>query len=633
MKKLSVIAPKADSKKLICKLQRLGCVEIKNASPDAPTKAEKNKIDALEATLREANAAIEFLTAYSCDMGLSLDAPEISLDDFESGLDLITENEVMKTNRLSRDVSSLKGKIFELGAKIEALSPWRDLKIELPLHKTDKTVIYAGTFPINADLNALTAELGGLPYCIKRVSQSGEYINAMVISHKACCEEVRKKAGSFGFTLTSAAASSDGGYAAGELERLGERNKALGEKLANLTAIAKKQCERIIDFKALADICEVRLEREAALEKTMETGRTRIICGWTPTSALPKIEELLSSMGCAWAAEDPEEGEDVPTALSNNVYARQFEPILSMYSLPYYREFDPTFIMSIFYTIIFGMMFADVGYGLLVVLGCIGLMKFTKFGRGMKKMLTMFALSGVSCVLFGVLLGGYFGDLPQAILKGYMGYESVKSPALIFDMIENPIAMLVMSLGIGLLHIVAAMLIKMYILIRSGDVFGAIFDVGSWLVVFAGIGVIFLNSTAGIIVSAVGALMLILTQGRAEKNIIMKLIKGIMSLYDIISYASDLLSYSRILALSLSSAVIATVVNLLATLMGFSVGGIIAFVIIFTLGHGINFALNILGSYIHASRLQYLEFFGKFYVGGGREFAPLSIKSNKVNLK
>ncbi len=633
MKKLSAIVPKADSKKLIRELQRLGCVEIKKAEADTPVPDRRDRISKPEKLLSETDSAISFLTEYSTDSGLSANPKEISLEDFESGLDIITEKEVYKTNSLSRDITSLKGKIFELQAKIKALDPWCEYELELPCHETEKTVSLAGAFPSNADLTSLARALGGLPYAVSIVSRDNDYTFALVTAHKSCGAEVKKAVSAIGFTPCTVSAEKSVGYAKGKREKLKEKLASLEDKLSELISAAKKQSERLVDFKALSDLCAVRIEREQALEKTGETSRTRIICGWVPKPAMKPVEEMLNAYGCAYEIEDPAEGDDVPTLLSNNLYSRQFEPIISMYSLPHYGEFDPTWIMSLFYTVIFGMMFADVGYGLIVLFGCIGMIRLMRPSEGLKRILTMFALSAVSCIFFGIMFGGYFGDLPQAILKGFMGYESVKSPALIFDMIENPIGMLVFSLAIGVLHIVCAMLIKMYILIRAGDIFGAVFDVGSWLVVFAGIGIIFVNTTVGIIVAAAGAAMLVLTQGRHEKNIIMKIVKGIMSLYDIISYASDLLSYSRILALSLSSAVIATVVNLLATMMGFSVGGVISFVLIFTLGHTINFALNLLSSYIHASRLQYLEFFGKFYEGGGREFAPLSIKSNKVKLK
>jgi V/A-type H+-transporting ATPase subunit I len=202
--------------------------------------------------------------------------------------------------------------------------------------------------------------------------------------------------------------------------------------------------------------------------------------------------------------------------------------------------------------------------------------------------------------------------------------DKVPNLASAFDMMNAPITFLVVSLAMGALHLLCGMGIKFYILWREKKRFEAIFDVGSWFVLFAGIGVYFIHDKAGLITAGVGVLMLVLTQGRAAKNPIMKLAKGVMSLYDLISYASDLLSYSRILALSLASAVIASVVNIFATMNGLSVAGVIMFIFVGLIGHLLNFAVNILGTYVHTSRLQYIEFFGKFYEGGGREFQPLT---------
>ena len=236
-------------------------------------------------------------------------------------------------------------------------------------------------------------------------------------------------------------------------------------------------------------------------------------------------------------------------------------------------------------------------------------------------------------MIAGALFGGYFGDLPNAVRQNFGGVKDVKSPAVMFDMIENPMAFLVVSLAVGAVHLVSGMVIKFIMLVKDGHPLDAVFDVGSWLILFAGIGVYFVSSTVGLVMAGAGALMLVLTQGRHEKNIIMKLGKGLLSLYDIVSYASDLLSYSRILALGLASAVIASVVNLLGTMGGPTVTGIILFTVVFLLGHTINFLVNILGTYVHTSRLQYIEFFGKFFEAGGREFSPLKYETKYVNLK
>jgi V/A-type H+-transporting ATPase subunit I len=188
--------------------------------------------------------------------------------------------------------------------------------------------------------------------------------------------------------------------------------------------------------------------------------------------------------------------------------------------------------------------------------------------------------------------------------------------------LENPMTFLVISLAMGALHLLAGMAIKFVVMCKQGDVFAAIFDIGSWWLVFGGIGLLFLNSTVGLVTLGIGVLMIVATAGRSSKNPIVRFLKGLLGLYSIVNYASDLLSYSRILALGLTAGVIAQVINVIATMGGPTPGGFILLVIMMLVGHALNIAINVLGSFVHTSRLQYLEFFGKFYEDGGTAFEP-----------
>lgn len=230
----------------------------------------------------------------------------------------------------------------------------------------------------------------------------------------------------------------------------------------------------------------------------------------------------------------------------------------------------------------------------------------------------------------GILFGGYFGDLPTKMAVNMFGAAEEADLSLWFNPVNDPMTFLVVSLAIGAIHLVGALGVKFYILCCGGKWLDAIFDAGSWILVFLGAGVAIVGvvmgtvlSTVGLVLVILGYAILILTQGRAEKSIVMKIGKGLMSLYDTIAYVSDLLSYSRILSLGLASAVIASVFNLIGTMGGLSFGGIIIFVVAVLVGHTLNIAINVLGSFVHASRLQYIEFFGKFYEDGGRAFIPL----------
>ncbi len=642
MKKLSVIAPKGSAKKLMKRLQKLSCVEISH-SPDiysenenenkAPPQKLTERIDTVEAELSTVRRAVAFLTEYTEGKGFSLEPPEIKMEDFDAGLDIITLREAKEALQLEVKLSAHRERLAAMKAELAALTPWETVEETLPESRTAKTVSYYGSFPANLDFKILSDKLGDTAYVISLVNEDKYSKNVIVTSHRSDAEEVRKTVFASGFTKCTTEATEAEGFAPGKLRLLREKYSAEKKKLAALKKEAVRQSEKLLDFKALCDVYETRLENLRARLLSTETAKTVIICGWVPKAASEAVKEVLEELGCAYSLDDPEEGDDVPVLLQNRGYTAYFEPILSMYSLPAYGTLDPTAIMSFFYILIFGLMFADVGYGLVVFFGCLAMLKFMHPGDGMKKMLKMFICCSFSCILFGALFGGYFGDLPQAIMQNFLGMENVGTTALWFDMLDNPIMFFGISLAVGVIHIVCALLIRFYMLCRDGEVFSAFADVGSWLAVFAGIGIYFVNSKAGIITAGIGAAALILTQGRHEKNFFMKIAKGVMSLYDLISYGSDIVSYSRILALGLSSAVIAKVVNILATMMGLTLPGILLFIFVFLLGHVINMAVNLLSTYIHTGRLQYLEFFNKFYVTGGREFSPLRYKSTYVNLK
>ena len=644
MKKLSVISPKGSTRKLIRRLQKLSCVEFAkapnlNISDGADTQKEKSppallaKISAIEEKLTVAKRAVTFLTAYTEARELISDVPDINMEDFDCGLDIISYEEAEKALVLQDKINKRKAYVSELEAEIAALAPWEPFATELPEHKTKHTLFLAGSFPANTELAALEDKLSSLA-CQLSVTEEDKYSKtAFIFCHNEDYAEVRRAISTLGFTPTTARVTQEEGFAKEKLALLRSKLDTVKAELVQLKKDSVEHSKKLVDIKALCDVYETRIERLQARCLATETARTTVISGWVPVSSIKAVEEVLNEYGCAYSFDDPTEEDDVPVLLRNNAFATNFQPVLTMYSLPAYGSFDPTMIMSIFYIIIFGLMFADVGYGITVLIGCLAMLKFMKPGEGMRRMLTMFAICSLSCIFFGAMFGGYFGDLPVAIRKNFLGHENAGSPALLFDMLENPLLFFVISLVTGVLHIVCAMLVKFYILVRDKQVFAAFADIGSWLLVFAGIGVYFVNSKVGLIVALCGVAALILTQGRHEKNPIMKLIKGVMSLYDIVNYGADVLSYSRILALSLSSAIIASVFNTIATLGGFTIPGVVLFIIVFLFGHALNMAVNLLGTYVHTNRLQYLEFFGKFFEGGGREFSPLKYKSNYVNLK
>jgi V/A-type H+-transporting ATPase subunit I len=286
--------------------------------------------------------------------------------------------------------------------------------------------------------------------------------------------------------------------------------------------------------------------------------------------------------------------------------------------------------MGPFYCFFFGMMVSDAAYGLVIALITGIILKKYKLEGTLAKMIKLFFFCGLSTLLWGSMFGGWFGDILPVVTGG-----RINIPPIWFNPLDDPMKLLIWSMIFGGIHLFTAMGIKAYMLIRDGKPFDAIFDVGSWYILLIGLPLLLLGGTlaqVGKYMAIIGAAMLILTQGRNDKNIIKRLLSGVLSLYDVTGYLSDVLSYSRLLALGLGTGVIASVINTLGTLFGFNVLGIIVLVIVFIGGHTFNIAINALGAYVHSSRLQYVEFFGKFYEGGGKRFEPFKRNSKYITL-
>ena len=349
-----------------------------------------------------------------------------------------------------------------------------------------------------------------------------------------------------------------------------------------------------------------------------------------------KISAALEEFGAAYHFEPPAEGEEPPILLKNNGFAKNFEWVLGMYAYPRYGTFDPTFIMSIFYFIIFGLMFADAGYGLVLMIACFGAVRWCHPGEGMKRFLLMFGYCGISCLICGVLFGAYFGNFPLSFMENVLGTPVNQLPnlsllpaeaanvAILFDPLLNPMGFLIVSLAAGALHLVGGMAVKAFLLCKAGKPLDALFDIVTYWVLFAGLGMLAVDGNIGLWLTLGGAGAIVLTHGRQKKGFFGKLTGGLLGLYDLINYASDLLSYSRVLALGLAAGVIGQVVNILATLKGGSVVGILLMIVVFCIGHLLNLVINVLGSFVHTSRLQYIEFFNKFYEDGGTPFRPMA---------
>ena len=632
MKKLSAFAMQSDLRPLIAALCDLRCVEVTGealGSSEDGTALESGgdpvAKSALERELLQLADALALLHKYAKE-AKSLFDPKQCADvmNFDNTPEYAEAKELLdKVRQKTERRTAIKSEIAAAESLLASLTPYSAVDIPLEAAGTARCALLLGSFASGVTAERVRDALAALDCDFAPLTDGKSALTGGVLCLKSDLDAVNAALLPLGFIRVTFPEGT--GTAAEAIRRAKAKLGALHGEDDAIVESFKTDASRVGLLEVLSDFEKTKLSALEAMAQSGKTRYTALICGYLPERKQAAVEKTLASFGCDYTIDEIPEGESAPVELRNNGFAKNFEWVLGMYSYPAYGTFDPTFIMSIFYFIIFGLMFADAGYGLLLVVACFGAIRLLKPKPGMRSFLAMFGYCGISSMIWGVLLGSYFGDFPLAYMNHMMALSSVpQTLALWFDPLQNPMNFLILSLGVGAVHLIAGMAVKFYTLCKAGKPLDAIFDVGSWWVLFAGIALLVLKPEIGKWVAIAGVAMLILTQGRAEKNIVMKLFKGVGSLYDLVSYASDLLSYSRILALGLASAVIAQVVNILATLGGPSVVGFIAMVLIFILGHVLNLVINVLGTFVHTSRLQYIEFFNKFFVDGGKPFKPLA---------
>ena len=406
------------------------------------------------------------------------------------------------------------------------------------------------------------------------------------------------------------------------------------------------------DLKRLGDYYRLRSEKYEVIGDIPETDRTFVVSGYIDERHVAAVEKAIGDKyDCEIDVEDIPEDEDVPTVLKNNRFSSSMEGVVQSYGLPGRHEFDPTTIMSFFYVFFFGLMLSDAAYGLVMTIACAVLLwKYKRMDEGMRKQLKLFMFCGMSTTFWGVMFGGYFGDVITVVAETFF-HKTVTVPALWFVPLEDPMRLLIWCLAFGIVHLFVGLAIKGYEELRDGKTLDFFCDVVLWYVFLIGLLMMLIPSEifksisqidisfppavnmVAKVLAAGGALGLVLMSGRDHKNPVLRLALGLYDVYGVTSWLSDVLSYSRLLALGLATGVIASVVNQMGSMAGGGVVGAILFIIVFLIGHSMNMAINILGAYVHTNRLQFVEFFGKFYDGGGRPLEPFEQDTKYVEVK
>ncbi len=659
MQKIHICGAKNSRKQILEELQRSGTVQIEREGEEddvfrrTDTRAERNSY---EKCAQSAENALKILNQYVPEKTGLLDSLKgrkvISEEEYDRLADeredsIQTAKAISAIERIILDCSSSKLKIT---AAIESMVPWMKLDLPMNFSGSRSTQAFIGSLPgewngelITSELEKVHPELSAYWVEILEASRDQTCLFAVCINHEADFLEDALRVNGF-VRLSAQTAQTPEEFVEAQKQLLQEYEESGKNAIAQLKEL---ECKRE-ELKFAVDYYSMRAEKYGILGELLQSGHTFFLDGYIPECKAGALKEKLESKyPCDVRLEEIARGGEVPVLLKNNAFTGPTEGVVESFGLPNGREIDPTAIMAFFYYFFFGMMLSDAGYGLLMVIGCAVLLKkFPNMAKNMKKMFTMFFYCGISTTIWGILFGGFFGDVISVVSGTFFG-RTVSMPALWFEPLNDPMRLLMFSFLFGLIHLFVGLGIKGYLFLKERKYLDFFSNVICWYALLLGlifllipteifasmasISVVFPGwvSTLSIVMAIIGAAG-ILFLSKKHKNPGVRIALGAYELYGITSWLSDVLSYSRLLALGLATSVIASVINTMGSMMsGFGVLGFVLFWVIFLIGHALNMAINLLGAYVHTNRLQYVEFFGKFYEGGGKPFRPFSAETNK----
>ena len=635
MKHLRLLGMESEREALLKAMQDMECVEISSidgseealksgfAKPD-----DKALMSAQEAS-RAYRTALASLDRFAPEKkGMFRKRQGVSRAAFFSAES--EENARTAAETINKDTRRL-GEIESERTKNEALratlAPW--LTVDVPLGGADGALsVFFGTVGLNVTNDALKALADSLDGLLtwQQASSDRSLRYLLVMCHGSVKERALSALRDLGFSTVSFR---------GMTGTAKENDKALAENLATLEKERQEIEQRIAGLggkrEALleaSDRAAIALRREEAKSRLVGTDKVFLLEGWLPADRCAEIEKTLKPFTCAIETREPTEDEypQVPVQLKNNKLTQPLNMVTEMYSLPAYGTLDPNPLMAPFFILFYGIMMADMGYGLLMMIASVIISKKYRPKGTSGELFSLLGLCGISTFIMGALTGGFFGDFLTQLVA-IVSPGTVFALPKLFDPLDDLTMILIGSMALGMVQIVTGMAISLIEKCKRKKFLDAFFEEITWWIVFVGIALLALGKGAAVLY--VGCALVLLgpiVQGKGWG----KLTGVFGSLYNhVTGYFGDILSYTRLMALMLAGSVIAQVFNMLAAMPG----NVIAFIIISMLGNAMNFGLNLLGCYVHDLRLQCLEFFNKFYVDGGKPFRPMTLDTEYVDLQ
>ena len=673
IQRISLCALKKDRKAILETLQRRGVVEISDVALEENDNFFQ-KSDTVQAkqgfdrNVTLANQALDVLDTYAPVKTSMLSMFEgrtpVTVQQFQ---DRVQKREhalaqASKLTSLSKKLAEAKAEIVKRRTQLDALEPWMQLDVSLRFTGTKKTAAFIGSFPEMLSSEEIYSRIAqhapDADISVDCISTSTEQVCVFIVTHICNAQAVENALRASGFVRPASPPKEPPAQRKQVLEQYISQAQA---EIASIEKEIVSMADAREELRFLIDDMAMRSEKYEMIGHLAQSRRAFILSGYIPKRYSAALEEELSrNFDVAISFSDPSEEDDAPVLLKNSPFAEPVEGVLASYSLPGKGEIDPTSIMCIFYYVFFGMMLSDFAYGAIIFLGTLFVLtKFKNMEQGLRSSMKMFCFCGFSTMFWGILFGSYFGNVVDQVAQTFFGVTLPAGGHVInpvwFEPLNNPMKMLTFCLFLGLIHLFTGQAINGYLCLKqkrfkdflANSVFiymlvgGAILFGLSTEMVCSILGVMqngapLLSASVGSIfgwVALIGAVGIICTAGSA-KNPLAAAGLGAYALYNnVTGYLSDLLSYSRLLALGLATGVIGTVINQMGAMGGPNVIGAVLFIVVFLFGHLANLGINALGAYVHTNRLQYVEFFGKFYEGGGRPFEPFAAHTKYYKFK
>lgn len=650
MRRLRLIGLKSEKNTILNELIKSGSFEVSPTSVEGAHPSERTHLDKVLGRQAKVSFAVGYLTscineyadlqvqnAAAVKKGKAAELPvrqlpksvkgqtEIGYDDFydvaAKEYELMTVcDEVEKCNFARLENKSL---LLKTRNSLRAVLPYEAFPLPFSALGERQNV----TVQLGYRAAPAAVDFGELPvFCENYPTTGGTLVG--VVARLSDRDRVSSVLQAAGFSLCAmrddiTPAQAAESYRACERECLAKDAELLGKAL--------DYAKYLTELKVLYDVLGQDIEKSTAELAFVTTAETFVAEGWIPSAQVDPVLEALhrKTTRIVTHLSDPQEDDIPPTLVQSKKAIRPYEDVTNMYSVPAYGEIDPNPFMAVFFFLFFGIMIGDAGYGLVLALGGLLVLRFVRLDRGVARMIALFAMGGISAIVWGVVFGGVFA------IEGI--------PALWFNPIDEPLMMLGVSVVLGAVQLLTGYALKAAQSFRGGHPLDAILDSIFIFILFGGIACMALDMLLkpdaplmsvglGLMIAALAGILL--TAGRHNKGILGKIMGGFSGLYGLVNLLSDVLSYARLFGLGLASGAIGMAFNTLGS-MFFSIpvaGYVIGIVLLIPL-HAFNLGIGVLGAYVHNARLQFLEFYGKFYCGDGRLFSPMGEKTKYVRIR